>query len=193
MDHLSLPAATVGILAPALQTGTVSQDATTKVVLCGLCGIHGTRFRCDVRYGHVPDTVVLEHVNVNMDALMQSMQALPQWVQIWIMVLAVVNTLSLFFLRHAAGRLVFVVWLIVIGVNAWLMMKYGGFTRAMSFVHLLWIPMILWLGGMRRRESDTGLLRSWLVVLVLVNCISLAFDALEIVRWLAGARGLMGA
>lgn len=175
------------------QSGTVSQDATDKSGLCGLCGIRGIRIERNVRYGFALDSVALEHDDVNMDALMQSMQALPQWVQIWIVVLAVMNTLSLFFLRHAAGRLVFVVWLIVIGVNAWLMMKYGGFTRAMSFVHLLWIPMIIWLGGMRRRDSDTGLLRSWLVLLVLVNCISLAFDALEIVRWLAGARGLMGA
>ncbi|MEM9603276.1 MAG: hypothetical protein AAGA11_10465 [Pseudomonadota bacterium] len=127
------------------------------------------------------------------DTTMQSVQALPQWVQWWLVVLAVANTLSLCFLRHPSGRLVLAVWVIVLGVNGWLMLQAGGFTRAMAFVHLLWVPMILWLGRMPRHRTDTGFLRTWLVLLVLVNCISLGFDAVEIARWLAGDRSVIGA
>ncbi|MEM6986272.1 MAG: hypothetical protein AAF499_07005 [Pseudomonadota bacterium] len=130
---------------------------------------------------------------MNFDVVMQQLQAMPQWLQIWLAVLAVMNTLSLFFLRHASGRLVFVVWVIIVAVNSWVFMQAGGFTRSMAFIHMLWIPMIVWLGLMPHRDKDTGLLRTWLLLLVLVNCISIGFDVLEIVRWLAGDRGVIGA
>lgn len=130
---------------------------------------------------------------MDMDSIIQSFYALPQWVQWWVVVLFAMNALSIVFLRHASGRLVFVFWLIMTALGAWMVMQAGGLTRALAFVHFLWVPMIIWLGRAPGDPGSTRLVRSWLVLLVLVNCISLGFDVVEIVHWLAGDQGVIGA
>ncbi len=130
---------------------------------------------------------------MNADIVMQYVQAVPQWVVIWLAVLAVMNTLSVFFLRHRVGWVVLLCWLIILGVSAWLVMQQGGITRVVAWTHLIWVPMIIILGLMARRPSETRLVNVWLHVVVLCNCVSLAFDTVEIVRWIGGARGIIGA
>ena len=130
---------------------------------------------------------------MNTEIVMQYVQAVPQWVLIWLAVLAAMNTLSVFFLRHRVAWVVLLTWVVIIGASAWLIMQHGGVTRIVAWTHLLWVPMVIVLGMMARKPSETRLLNAWLHLVVLCNCISLAFDTLEIARWLDGARGIIGA
>ena len=120
-----------------------------------------------------------------------SFRRLPLWVQIWIAALLVpVNMLSLAFVGHASGFLVALLAIGGMAPNAGFMIYERGLSRAMSLSHLVfWTPLIVVIIGIFRGPSDLALpFSAYLIVLLGVDLISLAFDIPDSWRWFKGKR-----
>ncbi len=122
--------------------------------------------------------------------------SLPLWVQIWVAgVLVPLNAYAFLMLDTPAGRWTAVAAFFVAATNVPIMVACCGMNRAMSIPHLVaWIPLeislvTLLLSG-RIVFSDPGFI--FTVTVVVVNGISLVFDAVDSWRWLRGERETPG-
>ena len=96
----------------------------------------------------------------------QSYRRLPLWVQLWVaLILVPVNAASLFFLTNPAGA-----WVALMAVGAMLCTPMLG--------------LILWLLNQDIAESY----RSYLIVLLAVDVVSLILDVIDSRKWLSGDR-----
>jgi hypothetical protein len=119
----------------------------------------------------------------------QSYRRLPLWVQLWVaLILVPVNAASLFFVTQPAGA-----WLALMAVGAMLcngvlMLVERGFSKVMALPHvLIWTPMlglILWL---LTQDIDDGF-RTYLLILLAVDVVSLLLDIIDTRKWLSGDR-----
>ena len=124
----------------------------------------------------------------------KSYRSLPLWVQVWVgLILVPVNAAAFFMLPLPAAQYTAVAAVVVIVTNGPLLVYYAGMNRSLSIPHLIaWIPLEVAL-LMRLLEGDPGLVEQVYAVLVLlVNAISLVFDALDSWRWLRGERETPG-
>lgn len=129
-------------------------------------------------------------------SIFRSYTSMPMWVQIWVMILVVVNASCLSFLDSAVGRATALAGAFVIVTNLPIMLYYAGMNRAMAIPHLFaWIPLsvflLLALWGEQSAELPDSVRHYALAVLV-VNAISLAFDVVDTRRWLRGERETPG-
>lgn len=130
--------------------------------------------------------------------ILHSFQSLPGWVQVWVgFVLIPVNVLPFFFLGTWSGRAAAMAALFVVVTHVPIMWGASGMSRAMSLPHLpAWMPLEIALtlrlagaaGGVPPSLAETTLA----ILLLLVNGISLVFDALDSWRWLQGQRDVPG-
>ena len=121
---------------------------------------------------------------------------LPQWVQIWIMMLGVVilgSIVILLFLK--ATRLdAAIITIAMVAVYPAMMWLYAqvGFVRLLGIVHvIIWTPLVIYLW---RRLKDAEIItpfRQVIWLLLATLCISLAFDVTDVVRYLLGERASM--
>jgi hypothetical protein len=125
----------------------------------------------------------------------------PAWLQGWIAVLVTVNLLAVLFAvtreegrwRVRAEPIAIVVAFLAAGVFMSWLYEQVGYVRLLGLAHLVfWGPVWAWL-LMRRRRIGTG---SWfgryVHLYLLVAGISLAIDAVDVVRYLLGDGSLMG-
>ncbi|HQR70758.1 MAG TPA: hypothetical protein PLE54_09150 [Burkholderiaceae bacterium] len=127
-----------------------------------------------------------------------SYRSLPLWVQLWVgLVLVPVNALSLALLDHWAGRAAALAALAVVATNLPIMWLERGMSRLMAVPHLLiWGPLqgVLVLRLLERVGPlpVAAVECLFILTLLVVNGISLAFDALDTWRWLRGERAVPG-
>jgi len=122
-----------------------------------------------------------------------SARSLPLWVQIWVFgVLVPVNTATLWFWGAPYGPVIAALAVGGMIPNAVLMVVERGFSRAMSFSHLLcWPPLLLLLVWVLSVGAPTGP-KGFLWLLLGVDAISLGFDLPDARRWLRGERAVAG-
>jgi hypothetical protein len=128
----------------------------------------------------------------------KSFQALPRWVQVWVaLILVPANAVPFALLDTWSGRIAAAAALVVVATNLPIMWIERGMSRLMSVPHLLiWGP--LQVGLLLRWTERVGPLplvdgeRALIMLLVVVNGISLAFDALDSWRWFRGERDVPG-
>lgn len=128
----------------------------------------------------------------------RSYRALPTWVQVWVgLILVPANAVPFAFLETWTGRVAAVAALAVVATNLPIMWIERGMSRLMSVPHLvIWGPlqaalMLRWaerVGPLPLGPAERGLL----LLLLVVNGVSLAFDALDSWRWFRGARDVPG-
>ncbi|EAQ25105.1 hypothetical protein [Roseovarius sp. 217] len=119
----------------------------------------------------------------------QSYRRLPLWAQLWVAVILVpVNAASLLYITQPAGA-----WLALMAIGAMLcngvlMLIERGFSKVMALPHvLIWTPMlglILWLLSQDIADSY----RTYLVILLAVDVVSLILDLSDTRKWLSGDR-----
>lgn len=126
--------------------------------------------------------------------LWNSFRALPLLVRAWlVLVLAPANMATLLFVGEPGGGLVAALALGGMVLNLPVMLRDRGFSRAMAFPHLLcWTPLvivILWQieGGLAGVSIAYA---AFLGVLLVVDLISLGFDARDAVLWIRGDRAV---
>lgn len=126
--------------------------------------------------------------------LLYSMKALPLWVKIWLVILMGANLGSIWFLDSGIGRWTAITFLVIGAFNIPMALLQNGLTRMLSFPHLIWIGLLIYLWkqlfGPDAIEAGT-LLYKYGVSVFVVNSISVAFDLMECWRWLKGNRGLI--
>ncbi|QEG22354.1 hypothetical protein [Mariniblastus fucicola] len=117
--------------------------------------------------------------------------AQPQWLQIWGNILGPVTLLSmiLFLFRR---NLIPVALLTVFVLPSMLLLYHNfGYSRILGLAHIVfWTPADVYLLKIRTtwrvRETWLG---KWIIVALAVMLISLAFDYVDLARWLLGDRG----
>jgi hypothetical protein len=121
--------------------------------------------------------------------IFHSYRRLPLWVQAWVSVILVpVNAASLAFLSEPWG-----LWIAALAVGAMLlngviMLVERGFSKLMALPHvLIWTPMlglVLWLLA----QDIAPAYRTYLLILLAVDAVSLIFDVIDTRKWLSGDR-----
>ena len=105
---------------------------------------------------------------------------------LWAVVLVVVNAASAAFLGTTGGRGVFVA-AVLAATTMTLIYRRLGFVRLLGIAHAYWVPMLPWL-ALRLEGMPGGTLKRWLFLLVLADSFSLLMDAVDIVRYVRGER-----
>lgn len=121
-----------------------------------------------------------------------SYRALPGWVQFWVFgVLVPVNFASIFFVDQPSGLWIAFLAIVAILINVPVMIVERGFSKTMALSHIpLWTWLVVWL--LISRPEGTPAYESYLLVLLIVDAISLAFDYPDTLRWLKGDRAVAG-
>lgn len=127
-----------------------------------------------------------------------SFRSLPGWVQLWVScILVPVNAASFALLDTETGRVVALAALLVVASNVPIMLWARGMTKLMAVPHLfIWGPLQWLLIAKMRQVAGADAMsqpeQAYAIVVLMVNGISLAFDALDSCRWLKGDRDVPG-
>ncbi|MCB4456535.1 hypothetical protein [Leisingera sp. McT4-56] len=117
----------------------------------------------------------------------------PQWVQIWVNILflgAFVLPLALLIWKPSriAGLVTVAASLLAGGGVYWI---YGqlGYVRLLGLPHvILWTPLAVWLWRQRARPDMPAWPRRIILMVCAVIAVSLAFDYVDLARYLLGER-----
>ncbi len=107
--------------------------------------------------------------------------------RVWIALLGVVNMTAIFFLDTLEGKLVLAA--IVAGAVFQLsIFAAKGYVRLLGIGHILWLPLVLWLGSRLGDIGTDSTFGKWVLAVIVVDGISLIIDAVDVGRYLAGDR-----
>ena len=122
----------------------------------------------------------------------RSFRALPVWVQIWVgLILVPVNMASSFYFHENMGALVSALAIGGMIPNLVIMMFDRGLSKAMAIPHLLvWIPLVFFLIWIVQSPWAEGQYKAYLVLLLAVDGLSLAFDIPDTWKWVKGDRAV---
>ena len=113
-------------------------------------------------------------LNFLLDALRQ-----PRYVVLWMAYLVVLNLTSLWFFDQWLGKVVFGT-LVICGVLITPLYLRFGYSKILGVAHVPWIPMMVYLW--QNLPSEPSPLRTWLIILMASNAVSLVIDARD--AWL---------
>ena len=107
--------------------------------------------------------------------------------RLWIAVLGAVNFAAVFFLDTLEGKLV------LAGIVAGVVFQMSifalkGYVRLLGIGHILWLPLVLWLGTRIGDIGTDSIFGKWVLAVIVVDGISLVIDAVDVGRYLAGDR-----
>ena len=115
------------------------------------------------------------------------------WIDIWLNILSFVLILSIpFAFVRKEARWVLLSLFLVFPAMMYLYSQIG-YVRLLGIVHVIfWTPLLIYL-WIRRSEWHVGetISGKWIVAVVTVLAISLAFDYVDVGRWLLGERAPM--
>ena len=110
-----------------------------------------------------------------------------QW-RLWMMLLMTANVVvPLFFLGRLEAQVVLAAILASL-VLFTLLTARGGFTRLLGLGHLPWVPLIWFLGTRLGEVSPDDFYGIWIRAVIALNATSLAVDAVDVIRYVAGDR-----
>lgn len=118
-----------------------------------------------------------------------SFRSLPVWVQVWVAAILVpVNLFPLAFLDQPQGVVIAALAVMGMALNIPIMIAARGMSGAMALPHLMcWTPMVVIVGMLLMREGALSpTYAQFLMLLLVVDVISLLFDAKDAADWLRG-------
>ncbi len=134
-------------------------------------------------------------MSTRVNRVLRSVAAMKTWVKVWLMILGPANMASFLFLDTDIGYWSAVAGVLVVVTNIPMLFIQGGVTRALSFPHLVWVPLLVYIYpriiGPEALDPTSAEFQLGVVIFVF-NSISLAFDFLECFRWLKGEREILG-
>ena len=108
--------------------------------------------------------------------------------RLWLLVLVGLNAVvPLFFLGRLESQLVLGAFLTSMVLFSVLTSRFG-FTRLLGLGHLAWIPLLIFLSTRLDAVPGDELFGIWMRALIALNGISLVIDAVDVVRYVGGAR-----
>lgn len=118
----------------------------------------------------------------------KGLMKMPIIVRLWLMLLMVVNlAIPLFYLNRLEAQVVVVTFL----ASAMLMTMLtanSGFNRLLGLGHILWIPLLFFLGLRIDQIPASDFFGIWVRILMSINAVSLVIDVVDITRYIAGDR-----
>jgi hypothetical protein len=123
--------------------------------------------------------------------VIEALAAEPLALRIWVAWLVAINTASVLFVwKRVEARWVLLAWTLVIPLMG-AMHAVFGYARILGVAHIaVWAPLVVWLwmrrDGWRALESPGD---KWIALVLLSNAVSLGFDYVDLVRFLAGRLG----
>ncbi|WP_281994688.1 hypothetical protein [Ruegeria faecimaris] len=117
----------------------------------------------------------------------KSFRDLPAWVQIWLVVLLIPTNLApLAYLDQPNGILIAALSIGGMALNLPIMLATRGMSKAMAFPHLIcWVPMVFVVIAVFASEAELAIgYAKFLVFLLVIDLISLAFDVNDARVWL---------
>ncbi|MFU8814362.1 MAG: hypothetical protein ACNA7W_03390 [Pseudomonadales bacterium] len=130
----------------------------------------------------------------------RSWSAMKSGVMVWLWYLNVIYWIGFFHLDRPEGRWAVVAYLAVGPVIVMMVVAQRGLTRLSGLIHLPWVPFVLWLGlrlytdalGPAVSSAGGWSFLAWLHLLFWSTLICLVLDVLDVARWLAGERYVIG-
>ena len=133
-------------------------------------------------------------------AAYRSWASMKTWVMAWLWYLNALYWVGFAYLERPEALWTIVSYLTVGPIIALMIVSQRGLTRASGLIHLPWVPYTVYLGlrlftdrlGPALSFADGGLYAGWLHAVFFSTALCLAFDALDVARWLAGERYVLG-
>ncbi len=124
----------------------------------------------------------------SMRAFMRGVVGLPRRVQLWLVILSGLNMVGpLPFIGHPEARVVLGTFLLAFALMSVLTRAFG-FTRVLGLGHIVWLALVPYL-WMRLDHIPAGdIFGLWVRAVVLANTVSLAFDIVDVARYVRGER-----
>ena len=120
----------------------------------------------------------------------------PQWVQVWVMILglAILGSVIALLFQRPTRRDAIVIALVMVATVVAMQWLYGqvGYVRLLGIVHVvLWTPLVFYLWRRLGDPEIAALFRQIVIVLIVFLLVSLAFDYVDVARYLLGERASM--
>ena len=113
---------------------------------------------------------------------------MPVFWQVWLAALVATNlVVPMFFLERLEARVALGTILASMALMTYLTGRFG-FTRIVGLGHILWVPMLAFLVVRLGDIPDNDVFGIWLRAVIVLNGISLAIDAIDVIRYIAGDR-----
>lgn len=114
--------------------------------------------------------------------------AQPLHLQLWVGMLIGANILiPFFFLEHVEAQAALAAGVLGMVLMSALTGRFG-FSRIVGIGHVAWLPLIVFLAGSLSAVPATTGFGLWLRAVVVLDAISLVFDAVDAVRFVRGDR-----
>ena len=108
--------------------------------------------------------------------------------QTWVLLLISVNIITpFFFLEHVEAQVVLAAGALGMVLMTALTARFG-FSRIIGVGHIAWLPLLGFLWTRLPDVPATDAFGLWLRAVIMLDAISLGFDALDVVRFLRGDR-----
>ncbi len=118
----------------------------------------------------------------------QGLLAMPLHLQAWVLLLISVNLVApFFFLEHVEAQAVLAAGALGMVLMTALTARFG-FSRIIGVGHIAWVPLLGFLWSQLSEISATDTFGMWLRAVIVLDAISLAFDAVDAVRFALGDR-----
>jgi len=126
-----------------------------------------------------------------MRTFLTGMWRLPVAVRIWLGWLMAVNMIApLCLLGEVEAQVVLATFFASFSVML-VLTAHAGFTRILGLGHVLWVPLLVFLWSRLVHHPATDTVGLWLRVVVASDTVSLALNAIDVLRFLRGDRAEM--
>lgn len=118
---------------------------------------------------------------------------LPQWVQIWMNAIGIIliGSLIIFLFSKSTRKDALIVFLFSVPSIAGVMFLHSqmGMVRLIGLGHVIfWTPLLVYLIRRLRNDPPPRFFAIVMVILTAMIAIALAFDYLDVIRWILGER-----
>ncbi|MGB3563929.1 MAG: hypothetical protein WBH85_10305 [Thermoanaerobaculia bacterium] len=107
--------------------------------------------------------------------------------RLWIALLGAVNIAAVFFLDTLEGKLVLAAFLAGVTLQMSIF-AVKGYVRLLGIGHILWLPLVLWLGSRLGDIGTESTFGKWVAAVIVIDGISAIIDMVDVGRYLAGDR-----
>ena len=118
----------------------------------------------------------------------KGLMKMPVHWRVWLMILVTVNLIvPIFFINRVEAQLVIAAMLAGMMLMT-ILTGLTGFTRLLGLGHIFWIPLLYFLWTRLGEVPADGFFGIWIRALMVLNALSLAIDASDVIRYVAGDR-----
>jgi len=118
----------------------------------------------------------------------QGLLAMPLHWRAWVLLLISANIITpFFFLGHLEAQIVLAAGMLGMALMTALTARFG-FSRIVGLGHIAWVPLLAFLWSQLPNAPASDAFGLWLRAVIVLDATSLAIDAVDAMRFVAGER-----